>query len=66
MVSKVGKENLMVGVKPQGEPQEMSDTPESSVFLGTLAATGCKEEVENTPVGRKIEVFVRLECFPGA
>lgn len=47
--------------KPLGEPQEMSDTPDSSVSLETLTGTGCKEEVENTLLGRKMEVFAKLE-----
>lgn len=66
--SRKNKAQQGVGVsqKPQGEPQDVSDTPDSSVSLGTLIGTGCKEEVENTPLGRKIEVSVKLEHLTGA
>lgn len=56
-----GGETGEVSPKPQGEPQEMSDTPESSVSLGTLTGTSCKKRGGEHPT-RKGNRGLREAC----
>lgn len=70
MVSEAVKENSM-GVGRRGRcPQSHRESlkkcqiPQRALFLwGPSLVQAAKKEVENTPPGREIEVFVKLVCF---